>query len=110
MNISERVDGDVSIISVDGRVDSAGAVVLNDTLHRIVDDQRFKIILEMSKIRYLNSAGLRTLADILTHNRDHGGNLHLVAPNEKISRVLAIIGFDNFFEIFDDVETALEAI
>ena len=62
MNISERIDGDVSIISVDGRVDSAGAVVLTDALHRITDDQRFKVILD--------SAGLRTLADILTHNRE----------------------------------------
>jgi anti-anti-sigma factor len=104
------MDGDVSIIAVDGRVDSAGAVVLNDALHRVVDDNNFKIILEMSNIRYLNSAGLRTMADILTHSRENGGNLHLVAPNDKIRRVLAIIGFDNFFKIFDDIESALEAI
>ena len=51
------------------------------------------MVLDMAEVHYMNSAGLRTLADILTRNRANGGDLLLVAPNPKVERVFKIIGF-----------------
>ena len=49
---------------------------------------------------------MRTLADVLTKNREHDGDLKLVALPAKVMRVLQIIGFDNFFSIYDTVDEA----
>jgi anti-anti-sigma factor len=65
------------------------------------------MVLDMAKVGYISSAGLRTLADVLTKNREQGGDLKLVALNRKVLRVLRIIGFDKFFSLYDTVEAAI---
>jgi anti-sigma B factor antagonist len=65
------------------------------------------MVLDMAEVRYISSAGLRTLADVLTRNRDAGGDLKLVALTPKVMRVFQIIGFDRFFSFYATVEAAI---
>jgi anti-sigma B factor antagonist len=107
MNITEREQNGVTIFTLDGRVDSEGAVDLDLALQTATSEGKSKMILEMSQVRYMNSSGLRTLADILTQNRKSGGDLKLVSLHPKVQRVFQIIGFDKFFSIYATVEEAL---
>ena len=107
MNITEREQKGVTIFLLDGRVDSEGAVDLDLALQAATSEGKNKMILDMSQVRYINSSGLRTLADILTQNKAEGGDLKLVNLNPKVQRVLQIIGFDKFFAIYATVEDAL---
>lgn len=107
MNITEREQNGVTIFVLDGRVDSEGAVDLDLALQTATSEGKHKMILDMSEVRYINSSGLRTLADILTQNKDSGGDLKLVNLNPKVQRVLQIIGFDKFFSICQTVEEAV---
>lgn len=107
MNITEREQNGVTIFTLDGRVDSEGAVDLDLALQTATSEGKSKMILEMSQVRYINSSGLRTLADILTQNRKGGGDLKLVNLHPKVQRVFQIIGFDKFFSIYATVEEAL---
>lgn len=109
MNITEREQGDVTIYVVEGRVDSEGAVDLDMALQAGAADGKHRMVLEMSGVRYINSAGLRTLADILTQNQKAGGDLKLVALHPKVQRVFQIIGFERFFDIHPTMEDALAA-
>jgi anti-sigma B factor antagonist len=58
-------------------------------------------------VTYISSAGLRTLADVLTKNKRTGGDLKLAALTPRVRRVLEIIGFDNFFSITSTAEEAI---
>jgi anti-anti-sigma factor len=106
MNITEREQNGITIFVLDGRVDSEGAVDLDIALQAATAEGKCKMILDMSQVRYINSAGLRTLADILTQNKANGGNLLLVDLSPKVQRVFQIIGFDKFFTIYPTVEEA----
>lgn len=107
MNITEREQNGVTIFSLDGRVDSEGAVDLDLALQTATSEGKYKLVLEMSEVRYINSAGLRTLADILTQTKERNGNLKLVELNPKVRRVFQIIGFDKFFDIHESVDEAV---
>lgn len=109
MQITERDENGVAVFTLNGRVDSEGAVELDQTLQEATGEGKHQMILDMSGVTYINSAGLRTLADILTQNKANAGNLRLVALNPKVERVFKIIGFDKFFETFDTVEAARAA-
>ena len=50
------------------------------------------MVLDMAQVSYISSAGLGTLADVVTRNREAGGDLKLVGLNRKVLRVLRIIG------------------
>ncbi len=106
MNISERNEKGVSVFTLSGRIDTQGSVDLDAALQAAVAEGKHKMALDMAAVAYISSAGLRTLADILTKNREAGGDLKLVALNPKVLRVFRIIGFDKFFSIYDTLEAA----
>lgn len=109
MNITEREQNGVTIYSIEGRVDSEGAVDLDMALQAATASGKYKMVLEMAEVRYINSAGLRTLADILTQDQKAGGDLKLVNLHPKVQRVFQIIGFERFFNIYESVDEAVAA-
>ena len=108
MNGQEWLDRSrIQLFEVFGRVNERSVQPLAAAINRALAEDRPQVILDLSGVEYMNSAGLRTLADILTRNRANGGDLLLVAPNPKVERVFKIIGFDKFFNTFDTVDLAL---
>ncbi len=106
MKINSHEENGITIFILEGRIDSEGAVDLDLALQTAMSEGKYRVVLDMAKVRYLNSAGLRTLADILTQCRDNGGDLRLSALNPKVKRVFQIIGFDKFFSIYADIGEA----
>ncbi len=107
MNIIERDENGVTVFALEGRVDTQGAADMDTALEAAVSEGKNKMVLDMAEVNYISSAGLRTLADVVTRNREAGGDLKLVAVNRKVLRVLRIIGFDRFFTLYDTVEEAI---
>ena len=106
MQITSRDENGITVFALVGRVDSAGASEMDQVLQNSAAEGKYKMVLDMAGVTYINSAGLRTLADILTQNRDNHGDLRLVALNPKVERVFKIIGFDKFFATYNTVEAA----
>ena len=109
MHIIERDQGGVTVFSLEGRVDTQGATDLNEALNAAAAAGKSKMVLDMAQVGYISSAGLRTLAEIVTKNREAGGDLKLVALDAKVMRVLRIIGFDRFFSVYGSVGEAVAA-
>ncbi|MCZ7540302.1 MAG: STAS domain-containing protein [Anaerolineae bacterium] len=110
MRITERNHNGVAVFVFEGRVDSVGAGEMDAALQAAVREGKHKIVLDMAGVTYINSAGLRTLADILTRNRASDGDLRLVALTPKVERVFKIIGFDRFFDHYETLEAALTGL
>ncbi|MBI5931060.1 MAG: STAS domain-containing protein [Chloroflexi bacterium] len=109
LNISQSQQGDKIVFQVDGRVDGDGATKMEDILRSVVNAGHHQLVLDLSQTNYLNSAGLRILADVLTQCRQSGGDVQLAAPNLKIMRVLEIIGFDKFFHVYPTLDAAIHS-
>ncbi len=107
MNIRQREENGIVVYTLDGRVDSEGAVQLDAALNASIDAGKHKIALDMSQVQYINSAALRTLAEVITHTREHNGDLKLIALQPKVKRVLQIVGFDKFSSIYDTLDAAI---
>ena len=107
MEITDRDENGITVFVLEGRIDTQGAVDMDLALQSAVAEGQHKMVLEMAQVRYISSAGLRTMADVLTTNKEQGGDLKLIALNRKVLRVLRIIGFDKFFSIYDTLEAAI---
>ncbi len=107
MDISERVENGVTVFVLQGRIDTEGAVDMDLALQAAVLEGQHNMVLDMAAARYICSAGLRTLADVLTKNKEAGGDLKLAALNSKVLRILRIIGFDKFFSVYETSEAAV---
>jgi anti-sigma B factor antagonist len=107
MKITEREENGIVVYVLEGRIDSEGAATLDQTLRAGFESGTHKMVLDLTRVPYINSAALRTLADITSRNREKGGDLRLAALDIKVKRVLQIVGFDQFSTFYDTVEDAL---
>jgi anti-sigma B factor antagonist len=107
MSVIERTENGVVVLVPAGRLDTQGAAGLNAALQRAVSEGRHKMVVDMSQVRYINSAGLRTLVDVLARNRKENGDVKLVALDRNVAHVFRTIGFDRLFAIYDTLEAAI---
>ena len=107
MEITQRDEGGVTVVQPDGRIDTESAEQLDQVLQGAVADGQNKIVVDMSKVEYISSAGLRSLAAVLVKCRDGGGDMKIAALNERVTRVFKIIGFDLLMSVTDTPDAAI---
>ncbi len=107
MEITQRVEGDVTVFLPDGRIDTLAATELDQVLQSAMSAGKHNIVVDMSGVEYISSAGLRALAAVLVKCRDEGGDMKRAALNERVTRVFKIIGFDLLMSIHDTPEAAV---
>ncbi len=107
MEITQRVQDGVTVVAPDGRIDTQAAEQLDQVLQAAVAEGSNKIVVDMSTVDYISSAGLRSLAAVLVKCRDEGGDMKLAALNERVTRVFKIIGFDLLMSVTDTPEVAI---
>ncbi len=107
MKITQRVEGDVTVFLPHGRIDTLAADDMDQTLQAAVAGGSHKIVVDMSEVEYISSAGLRTLAAVLVKSRAEGGDMKLAALNTRVTRVFRIIGFDVLMSVHETPEAAI---
>jgi anti-anti-sigma factor len=107
MEILTTEQGDVAIIDVNGRVDSANAQQFGEALSNPISSGFRNLVLDLSSVDYMSSAGLRELVAAYKKTNKLAGDLRLVQPTERVQEILAIAGLDTVFRIFD---TRVDAI
>jgi anti-sigma B factor antagonist len=96
------------VVKVCGRLDSSTAPALVALLDKITNENRFKIVMDLSGLDFISSAGLRVLISTLKNcKRYNRGELVLAALPAKILSVFDLAGFTAIFKIFPDVLSAV---
>jgi anti-sigma B factor antagonist len=108
MEITTREINHVELITVKGRVDSVEAVRLANALESAGRRGKYKIVVDMSEVEYMSSAGFRALADAQRNSRRHQrGEVVLAGVPGRIREALELVGFTEYFQIEDSVPAAL---
>ena len=107
MKITQRVEGDVTVFLPEGRIDTLAADEMDQVLQAAVAGGSHKIVLDMSGVDYISSAGLRSLAAVLVKSRAEGGDMKLAALNKRVTRVFNIIGFDLLMSVHETSDAAV---
>ena len=103
MEITSKQFKHCDLLAIAGRVDSATSPKLSEALDGIVNEGRFKIVIDMTSLEYMSSAGFRALlASQRNCKRYNRGELVLVAVPERIREALELAGFTELFKTFDD--------
>jgi anti-sigma B factor antagonist len=69
-----------------------------------------KVILDMTAVNYVSSAGLRVLLLLYRQLKAKGGKIALVGTSEEIKDVMSNTGLINFFLIADSLESGIAAL
>ncbi|MCA9991966.1 MAG: STAS domain-containing protein [Ardenticatenaceae bacterium] len=109
LEINTEIYGKLAEVTVVGRVDSSTSPQLDDKLKELADEKKSHIILDLSQVSFLSSAGLRAVVSSLRTSRKIGGNTILLNPSERVLEVLQLAGLDSVIDIYHDKQEALDS-
>ena len=107
MELSNADSGNVMIVSVKGRVDSATAPALENHLKSLISNGWVQLVLNLSDTEYMSSAGLRTLVSTSKTVKADSGDLRLCNPSQRVAEVMRLAGLLNVFTIYGSQDEAI---
>ncbi|MGE5248583.1 MAG: STAS domain-containing protein [Bacteroidota bacterium] len=103
MEISKKRFKHCDMLIVTGRVDSSTAPEFSQALDAIAAAGRFKIVVDMTGLEYMSSAGFRALlAAQRACKRYNRGEVVLAAVPDRIHEALELAGFTELFKTYKD--------
>ena len=103
---TREVDG-TTIVSVGGEIDVYTAPKLRDKISELVAEGRYRLIVDMEEVVFLDSTGLGVLVGGLKKVRANSGSLQLVCNQERLLKIFRITGLAKVFVIHRSREDAL---
>ncbi len=107
-NVSERYN--CVVIEFKGNVmGGPDAVSLNEKLHELIENNKTNIVVDLSRVKFMNSSGLGMMIGALTTMRKSGGDLRIANATDKIESLLIITKLITVFKHFKSVDEAIES-
>ena len=107
MEISENTQNNVSQVFLDGRFDANTCEAVEQFIRKKISEGRHQFVLNMEKVPFTASAGLRVILVIAKELRkEFQGDLCIASPQPAVRKVFEISGIDNVLNIFEDTEAA----
>ena len=109
MEITLNTIDQVKVATISGDIDASTAPSVTEAILPLVQPES-QIVLDMTEVPYMSSAGLRTLLSMYRQVTAKKGQLILVGLSEEIQDTMTVTGFLNFFKTSKTVEEALKAL
>lgn len=97
--------GSFLVVHLDGEIDLESAPRLRQHLLESLN-LGSSLLVEMSGVGYIDSSGIASLVEALQNARKRRLDLKLIAPSNRVRRVLELARLDKVFDIYPDLETA----
>jgi anti-sigma B factor antagonist len=111
MQLEERAVGDVAVVKVTGDItlNKGGDVLLKDKVQSLLQQGQTKILIDLSGVPYVDSAGLGELVQAFATARNRGGSLKLLHVTKRLHDLLIVTKLLTVFDTFDNEADALKS-
>jgi len=104
---SQRLDGGV-VLSLSGEIDLENAGRARDRIVDELRDLRNGVVLDLTGISHLDSAGVRLLFDLAGRMQERRQELAVVAPTQSLARdVIRVVALDSVVPVAETLDEAL---
>lgn len=107
---SEWLDGHILKVTLDGRLDVEGTQAIDMKFTALTATRKAAILVDMSKVSFLASIGMRTLLTCAKAASHRGGKMVLLAPQPLVREVLDRTGVASLIPVLDDLDAAKAAL
>ncbi|MBQ7738697.1 MAG: STAS domain-containing protein [Desulfovibrionaceae bacterium] len=110
MDIATIQADQVCILELTGRMDATAIDDFDHVVEKIKNEGQNKILLDMEKLIYISSAGLRSLLGLAKSLKSVQGKLAFCALQPMVAEVFRISGFDRILQVYNDKTAGLSAL
>jgi anti-sigma B factor antagonist len=98
-----------NVLPLEGEIDLHVSPGLTAALNRMIDKKPKQLVVDLSRVTYIDSAGLAALIEGMQKVEAYGGKFALADLQETVRSIFEIARLDQVFRIFPDVDAALAA-
>ncbi len=110
MDLAVEQAGAVSVVAVKGRIDGSNAREFEEKLMAGIGAHETSVVLDMSTLDYISSAGLRVFLVVAKHLQEADRGFALCSLSAEVGEVFEITGFNSIINIHDDRDAAVSAV
>ncbi|MBN1595661.1 STAS domain-containing protein [candidate division FCPU426 bacterium] len=107
--LDHTVAGTVQLITLAGVMDAAGIAALADKLDQLVIQKKVRVVLDLSALEYLSSAGLGTVIGRTREFRRQNGDIRVGGCSARVDAVLMLCGFTQAYRVYESCEQAVKS-
>jgi anti-sigma B factor antagonist len=102
-----RQAGNIAIVDLSGHITAGGTGALRNAIKELAAAGQKNVLLNITQVTYIDSSGLGELVDACTTFRKLGGDLKLVGPQPRITKLLEMTKLSSVFKVFAEEQAAL---
>ena len=108
MEIKKEKKNDITCLRIEGCLDASNSSVAEKSVLDTVAAEGANMIIDLSELQYISSAGLRVILVVAKDIKTKNGKIVLCSMTDSVRKVFEISGFTSIFDIQDNVEAALK--
>jgi anti-anti-sigma factor len=109
MEILSKVIESIPVIEIIGEVDLYNAKDLKDAIEEFLKTQQYEIVIDLSKVPFMDSSGIGTLVTSMYKLKKYHGNLKVTGVSGSVAKVFKLTGMESHLEIFTSVQDAVNS-
>jgi anti-anti-sigma factor len=98
--------GKVSVVRVDGVIDTITAPELEKVMNSLLEQKKFYIVVDLGGVDYISSAGWGIFISNIREIRQNSGDIKLARMIPNVYEIFELLEFDSILRAFDSVEKA----
>ena len=111
MTVSERMVGDVAVLTLEGRFTmGASADGVSDKVRSLLQQGNKRFVVDLAGVAYMDSGGLGTLVQTYTTVARQDGALALLHVTDRLRDLLVITKLVTVFDCYDSEADALAGV
>jgi anti-sigma B factor antagonist len=99
LTLNTRSEADRTVLEVAGEVDVYTGPTLRDRMSDLLDSGANNLVVDLTKVDFIDSTGLGVLVGALNKAKELGGSLQLICAQERVLKLLRITGLDQVFTV-----------
>ncbi|MBN1163871.1 MAG: anti-sigma factor antagonist [Candidatus Krumholzibacteriota bacterium] len=101
-------EGEITVLNLEGVIDTVSCMNLRTVMDDLVDKGSVKLLVDMSRVEYVSSAGWGVFASSIDEVRERGGDLKIFGMDPEVDSIFHLLGFDVIMRSFSIMSEAIE--
>ena len=107
MEISQREKDGITILDIQGEIDLYNAPEIKDIIQKLIEAQKYNVIINLEKVSYIDSSGIGALISSLSNLKKYQGGLKIINVYASVKKVFELTKLTSFFDIYESEGEAL---
>ncbi len=110
MDITTHEESGVTILHLEGLLDSKTAIKFNALVQELVSQGKVVMLVNLAKLEYISSAGLREILGLSKAIKKSNGKLGFCNVQSNVLEVFTISGFNTILNLYETHDLAMASL